>query len=148
MSESKYAGALAGFRVAYDSLFMVLSTYPRDKAEQSGACGRWSPKQLIAHLSGWVAEAHRRYDEFAEGDESDRTYEDFDSFNAHSVESRAHLNWTQTLGDLRQTVAQFTERAKAVTGEQTEDRRYRAWLRGLERDCLEHTDELRQFANQ
>lgn len=146
MSESKYAGALAGFRVAYDSLFTVLATYPAERVEQSGACGVWSPKQLVAHLSGWVVEAHKRYDEFAKGDESDRAYEDFDTFNAASVDARSHLNWTQTVNDLRRTVAQFTERAKAVKPEQTEDKRYRAWLRGLERDCLEHTEELRQFA--
>lgn len=71
--------------------------------EKEGVCGRWSPKDVIAHLIGWDTEIIYALDLFARGD--GETYDnqfDIDNFNKQSVNSRKNLTWGNIMNDLSQ----------------------------------------------
>jgi uridine phosphorylase len=144
-----FVEALDEFRETYNELLAVAEQYPPQKGEQAGACGWWSAKQVLAHLSGWIVRASERYTEIDAGDTRDVYYYDvIDEFNALSVNSRAHLGWRATITDLRDTVAQFSHQASQVPPDkQRNDKRYGEWLVNQTRDCRAHIQELRAFLN-
>jgi hypothetical protein len=134
------------FCAAYDDLFALVAVYPGALVEKPGACGWWSPKQVLAHLAGWVQEANRRYAAFETGDTTDVSYRDrLDDFNTQSVAARATYTWAETVAQLQAGVGQLAIRASRLIAEQTHDRRYAEWLVGLREDCVEHTVQLRAF---
>jgi len=142
---AEFETKFAEFRAAYDNLFALLETYPFDKCEKPGACGWWSPKQILAHFSGWIAEGLKRYRDYDAGDPSNITYDD-DSFNAQVVDARAHLDWNATVAELRNLVRDFTNHAENLpTDRRLADKRYTDWMIGLGNDCKEHTQQLKHF---
>lgn len=144
-----YTRSLDRFRRGYNALFALLDDLPDSLREKSGACGDWTPKQVLAHLSGWVREANQRYFDFTAGDMSNREYDQNDDwalFNSQLVQERAHLNWEDTVEDLRQAVHLFSLHADQVNLElAAQDSRYEEWLVGLWNDCVEHMGQLCQF---
>lgn len=135
----------AEFRGAYDNLFALLESYPADKREKSGACGWWSPKQILAHFSGWIAEGLKRYRDYDAGDQTSITYDD-DAFNAQVVEARAALDWDATVAELHALVRDFTKHAESLPPDRrSADVRYTDWMIGLGTDCREHTQQLEDF---
>jgi uridine phosphorylase len=137
----------ADFRAAYDDLFVLLDSYPADKREKSGACGWWSPKQILAHFSGWITEGLKRYGDYDSGDQSDLHYDD-DSFNAQVVDARSALDWDATVAELRGLVRDFSTHAESIPADKrASDRRYTNWMIGLGNDCKEHTWQLKNFLN-
>jgi hypothetical protein len=145
--EQSIQQALHRFKKAYEELFELIDTYPVTRREVAGACGVWSPKQLIDHLSGWIVEANQRYDHFDAGHKEPKQY-DFDIFNAASVEERAHQNWSESLAEVHNRAKQFEERAADVSPDSPMIKRYAAWLDALAEDCEEHTEQLRAFLHQ
>lgn len=138
--------ALVRFRQAYDTLFILLANYPVERREEAGACGDWSPQQTLAHLCGWITEAHSRYSDIAAGDEQDIDYDNLDAFNAQSVQERDHMDWNSVISELRGLAHDLSLRAAAVPQSLAEtDPRYSEWLDTLSEDCEHHTRELRAF---
>jgi hypothetical protein len=145
-NRTDYQKSIDGMREAFDAMFALLAVYPQEKCEQPGACGDWSSKEVMAHFSGWMVIALRRFDDFAAGDMG-HIFFDWDPTNAESVAERAHLTWEETREDLRDMLGKFLARAEQVDPEMAaRDSRYQEWLNDLRVDCLEHTDELRRFA--
>lgn len=141
----KFQTALQQFRTVSSAMLAVTDTYTPELAEKSEACGWWSPKQIIAHESGWLVEVHRRYDLFAAGDIEPIEY-DFDSFNAQSVEARAHLDWAGTRGEFRDLIARTISRAETLTPEQAGSiKGYGGWLDAMSEDMEMHTHQLVEF---
>ncbi len=149
VQQTSYNNSLARFRRGYTALFALMDDLPEELRERSGACGEWSPKQILAHLSGWIVEASQRYRDFEAGDPTRRTYDwdtDYAIFNAQSVTEREHLSWDDTLTDLRKAVHSFSLHAEQVTPEQADaDARYEEWLIALWNDCVEHMGQLCRF---
>lgn len=138
--------AVNRFRGAFDALFNVLGNYPPDLRERSGACGAWSPRQVLAHMSGWLNEAHKRYSQFDHGVEGSAHY-DIDAFNAQSIAARSDLSWNTTVAELRGLVQDIAARAESIPPEKAAaDPRYQEWLDALGRDCNEHLTQLLIFA--
>lgn len=137
----------AEFRSAYEAFCSLLRTYPPDRSEQPGACGFWSPRQVVAHLSGWIAQASKRYADFAAGDHRSLYFHSAaDEFNARSVQSRANLNWQETIADFEQSAQEFLEQLTAVLPEQQRsDPRYAEWPVGLAHELRNHAEDLRRF---
>jgi len=105
----------------------------------------WSPKQVLAHCSGWNVEALRRYDQYAAGDATPVRY-DFDSFNAKSVEDRAYLDWQATVQEVIDTAGALYQRSRSLPDEaQLNDPRHAEWLTALAEDCHDHTEQLKAF---
>lgn len=146
MSDEAFDAALSTFREAFTDLFVLLGNYPVDLRDAGGACGDWSPRETVAHLSGWLVEAQRRYSQFDDHMPGDMTY-DVDSFNAATVAARAHYSWNPTLAELRGLVQDLIARAEALPEERRlEDPRYGEWLVALAQDCTRHAAQLAIFA--
>lgn len=140
--------SLQQFMNSYHHLFEVAARYPADRAERPGACGEWSAKQVLAHCSGWIAEALRRYEMYDRGENSGVRY-DFDGFNAQSVADRAGLTWDETVGELYGLVDVYRFRIARLKPEViAANRRYMAWVDSLADDCANHTVQLEQFLEQ
>jgi len=130
----------------YAQLINLCDSYPSDKTEQSGALGTWSPKQIIAHLSGWVVEATQRYQDIAQGKNLDKTYSDWNAFNADSVEARAELSWDETLAEFKQAVREWFAEIETIPAVQVAtNTRYCDWLVSLDQEFRRHNDDLLHF---
>ena len=141
-----YLSAYESLQAHYRALVTLLDAYPDDKTDQTGALGVWSPKQIVAHLSGWVVEANQRYRDILNGDSEDKTYNDWDAFNAESVNKRAHLAWDETLSDFKDAVdAWFSEIERIPAVQVGRDKRFLEWLVGLDKEFRNHAEDLRQF---
>ena len=143
-----YDEALARLHRGYAALLALVEDFPEEKREQPGACGSWTPRQVVAHLSGWLTEALTRYKAIQAGDPTNVHYDwqtDFAGFNQESVAARAGLNWDDTVAELRTLEGAFYDQAQAVT---TADTRYDEWLDGLWKDCVEHMGQLMRFADE
>lgn len=68
------------------------------QVEKPGVCGHWSPKQLVAHMTGWEIETILQFQRIQNGLEA--IEHDIDAFNEKSVDQRSHLTWNETLTEL------------------------------------------------
>ncbi len=112
----KFQMWLEKFRQHSADMLQLVTTYPAERIDQANACGWWSPRQVMAHESGWLVELLRRYDLFDADNDQPVNY-DFDAFNAKSVESRAGLDWDATIAEFRTLVEQTLRRAESLTPE-------------------------------
>lgn len=141
-----FVSAYQQLQASYTNLCHVMDAYPPDKTEKTGALGIWSPKQIVAHLAGWVVEATQRYRDILKGNTPDKTYSDWDEFNAESVATRAHLSWDETVTDFKQAVKAWFAEAETIPAVMVaQDKRFTEWLQGLEREFVNHAGDLRQF---
>ena len=113
--------------------------------ERPGACGTWSPRQVIAHLAGWYSEATRRYAEMLERPQESRPY-NIDAFNAQSVAARASLTWDDTLRDLRHRHDALMASAAGLTVQElSATNGFAEWLDSTGEDCAFHAAQLRAW---
>lgn len=139
--------SLNRFREAYLTLLTIVENYPPEKREQSGACGYWSPKEVLAHLAGWLVEAAARYRLYDKDSAPARKhYDDFDAFNRESVDARGGMSWEEQINELRANYHVIEHHAGVVAARSPEPfKGYASWLDTLAQDCEEHTVELREF---
>lgn len=141
--------SLARLQRGYSALLALVDDLPEGMRDQPGACGDWSPRQLLAHLSGWLMEANSRYLAIKAGDRIDRQYDadaDHAAFNQESVASRAALSWDETVADLKASLETFVAEAQATPRDRmADDERYGEWLDWLWKDCVEHMGQLCRF---
>lgn len=141
---SELTNAIQEFDSTYAEMFALVEQYPAELRTQSGACGTWSAREVLAHFSGWLVEVQRRYDGYDAGD-SQKVQYDFDEFNARSVNARTGQSWDEIVSELRGHVAVLIARAQALPPEKATDKRYWRWLEIMAEDCREHTAGLRTF---
>lgn len=139
--------ALTQFQEAYLKLLTLIESYPHDKREQPDACGMWSPKEVLAHLAGWLVEADARYRLYEKDSApAPKHYDDIDAFNEESVRARSGLTWQEQVNELRANYAVIVHHAEHVAARGgTPFVGYTSWLVSLANDCAEHTDQLRAF---
>lgn len=142
--------SLARLQRGYTALFALVDDFPEHRRDEPGACGEWSPRQILAHLSGWMVEAAARFAAIQAGDRANVQYDvdgDHAAFNRESVNARAALTWDETVDDLRSSFATFTTVAGALPAAAlVADARYREWLDWLWKDNVEHMGQLCRFA--
>lgn len=147
-AQQKFQSRLDTFRRDSAEMLRVIDQYPATLTEKSGACGWWSPRQIVAHEAGWLVELLRRYDLFDAGDMQPVEY-DFDTFNARSVDARAGLDWNATITEFRALVEQTMQRAASLTPDQIAAvKGYGSWLRAMSEDMETHTGQLVEFQGQ
>jgi hypothetical protein len=138
--------SLIEFQQWYDAMFVLLDAYPKALRLQSGACGVWSAKQTVDHLSGWIVEALSRYAEYNKETYDPKIYDDFDSFNAASVDARVNQSWDESVAELHRLRDELSAAAKAVTEAQLNHTiGYTEWLNTLAEDVEQHTEQLYNF---
>lgn len=141
VSNQPFEQALAQFKKSYNDLLDLSARYPVMQREQAGVCGVWSPREVLAHLCGWLAEARRRYQRFPRG-ASDMQYA-VDAFNEVSVWQRRNHTWDAVVDELYARYEALLTMAEALTPEQRKrDNRYQNWLEALTRDCDAHVVQL------
>ncbi|MCA9912776.1 MAG: maleylpyruvate isomerase N-terminal domain-containing protein [Anaerolineae bacterium] len=142
--ENTFAEIIVNFETAYAEFFATAHDYPQALRTASGVCGVWSPKELLAHFSGWIAEAMRRYRAYPRG--SGEMDYNVDAFNQVSVWQRRSMTYDEVVAELETLVAQLAEMARQIPAAQIErDYRYAYWLREMTREAHEHGEELRAF---
>lgn len=123
----------------------VAQQLEKSKRNQPGVCGTWSPKQVIAHISGWDKEVIRQFGLFQDGLEKAIEY-GIDEFNKQSVKERAHLSWEETLAELQQAHKQFYQRAKSISSQElSENEEYKDWVEVQIDHYKHHIKQLKQW---
>jgi len=142
MSDLVFEEQFHRWLAAYGRFLTLLKTIPPDRRDAPGACGTWSIKQIVDHLSGWHYEAIRRFAEIASGDPFDRHYE-VDEYNALQVEARSHLSWELTVEDLRDSVDILRMQALDLPPDRASaEPRYADWIQSLTEDVQAHQAEI------
>ena len=142
MTDKTFNTARARFNRAYDDLFTLVACYPPDQTDKPGACGKWSPRQILAHFSGWVYRAIDTFDAYEAGDQLPGV--DPDTYNDEQVAHRAHLGWAGTIDNVK-TARDALNRRVATIDPDSLDMTYIGWLVGLAKDAERHMVELRNF---
>ena len=106
--------ALEEFHQNYaDFLAATRKIRPEDR-DRNGVCGIWSPKQVVAHLSGWLREERENIQKLMENPRYHKEYDE-DEFNAQSVADRAGMDWDQTLNDFIDAYRDFEKEIANIT---------------------------------
>lgn len=130
------------WHTAYREFFNGLGAIPFGLRQQPGACGEWNVRQVVAHLSGWHAIALAEFELFERGDAPHTTFDD-DAVNAENVAARAHLDWTQTLAELRVRLATLADYLDGLIKRGgSDDPRFAQWLQALGDDARDHMTQI------
>lgn len=119
----------------------------KSRRTEPGVCGSWSPKEVVAHLSGWDKEVIRQFDLFLDG--LDEAIEhDIDEFNKQSVYERSHLSWDETVNELKEAHQQFYRKAKSIPLQQiAKNDEYRDWMEVQIEHYIHHIDQFKEWVN-
>ena len=116
------------FEKLQDELVEAAESLDESKREEPGICGTWSAKEVLAHLSGWNKEIARQFALLLDG-RSGTVEHDIDRFNRQAVREREHLNWRETLDDLKETHRQFNRQARSISRDNiAENEEYAEWM--------------------
>lgn len=115
----------------------LVATLPQELANQPGAVGAWSVKDVLVHLAAWEAEGARRLALIARG-RGDRirfydTRAEVDRFNARAVRAGRRWSLRQVLGRLARARDRLLATLRRVPVRALADRRHElpvvVWLR-------------------
>ena len=134
--------ALERFHTAYGEFLAVCHLIPEELREESGVCGVWSPREVVAHLAGWQHEGARRFRELLRDPQSRKQY-NVDAFNAQSVAERAGWSWEHTLADLSASYLKMQNAiADLMIANPSDWSEFAVWLEALGSDLVEHGRQL------
>ncbi len=104
--------------IAFERLMTPTRGLPPHLMEEPMADGKWSFKDLAAHLIYWDGLAVRALEEAYYGRAFDWSdYRDFDALNAQAVERLRGQNLKRVLAELRLTHSTMTEAVRRVADE-------------------------------
>jgi DNA polymerase III subunit epsilon len=132
---------LARWRAAARTFIGLIEEVPVDLRDQAGACGVWSPREVLAHCAGWEWEAARRLRLIAADPMLPDAVYDVDGFNAASVAVRARQSWDTTVDELAKAIRTLS----AAAAIDPDSPRTAIWLQGRAEDFEGHTAELRHW---
>jgi Mycothiol maleylpyruvate isomerase N-terminal domain len=129
---------------AHTFFMSVVAKLLPERHDQPGVCGVWTPRQVVAHLTGWNAEATRGFGAFMAGD-PEHFVQDVDAFNSQSVDQRSQLTWDETLLELATTHASFQQAISALALAHPTSPGYLGWLKGRIEDYEIHTTQMQMW---
>jgi len=137
---------LAQFHNTSQEFFQLVQRYPLALVDKSGACGQWSPRETLAYLCGWVAEADAHFSDYDQQQHTRLPF-DVDAFNQQNIARRDGQEWRKTVTELYwRTQDLISHAVKSDTRHYTTDPRYQQWLLDLSHEFAERGAQLRQFA--
>lgn len=146
---SSYTTTLQRFQRGYQALFALLEDYPDALYEHGGAFDEWSPRQLVAHLTGWLLTTERQFDAVMMEAAQPDLVTGGDSINTQAIEARAGQNWLDTATELREVFARFERKAAELSPHlAVADPRYMALLDGAWKECITQIGHLISFVSQ
>lgn len=145
---SEFQEALEDFRRSYDDFLATARRIGPGDRERNGVCGIWSPKQVVAHLAGWLREEPDTIRKLMR-DPAYRKHYDEDAFNAQSVLDRAALNWDETLTDFADAYRNYGEVIAELTAANPPDwRPVTSMLKIMAGDFVLHKNQLEEWLPQ
>lgn len=142
---SNWAALVTELRALQKELIEIAQSLEKTQRERSGVCGTWSPKEVLAHLTGWDVEVTRQYRLFLDGLEKAIEH-DIEEFNKKSVSQRSHQSWEETMVELRNAHKEFIEVAHSIPpSELTGNREYRGWMKVQIEHYQHHIQQLSQW---
>lgn len=118
-----------------------------DEAKRNlpGVCGSWSPKEVVAHITGWDKEVIKQFGLFQDGLEKAMEH-DIDEFNKKSVQERSHLSWEETVAELQQAHDQFYQKAMSISNQElSTNEEYRDWIEVQIDHYIHHRKQLKKW---
>jgi hypothetical protein len=94
-----------------------------------GTLERWSPKDLIAHMTSWRKRLNERLDA-ALRDETPTNFGDTDELNAEAFEANRQRSWSDVVGEAETTFAQLVQYVEQFRDEDLADPNRYAWRKG------------------
>lgn len=134
-------GSLARWAHAAREFRDLLAVVPAELRERAGACGEWSPREVMMHSANWEWEGARRLRLIANNPGLPDARYDVDSFNQAGVAVRSRQEWDACVDELAKASHTFGMAAAATPDEP----RTREWLTGRTTDFEEHCDGLRAW---
>jgi hypothetical protein len=114
-----------------------------DLANQEIEPGKWTFKEMVAHIVGWEKEVAIRFIEFIKGSMEDVNY-DINSFNKNSVDSRQLQTWQETIYELQEAQADLQEIiTKIREADLKAEKRFQLWVNVLIRHYKQHLKQLK-----
>ncbi|MBN2413465.1 hypothetical protein JXQ31_17435 [candidate division KSB1 bacterium] len=90
-----------GLSVAESEFMQTVKNINPGISETGGVCGIWSPKEVVAHITGWEKEVLKQFRNFLTGTATNVKY-NINAYNRESVKSRQHLSWSETVKELEE----------------------------------------------
>src|SRR5689334_6187637 len=118
---------------AWAELLASYAGLPERQLTVPGVQGRWSVRDIIAHVTTWEQEALTHLPHILEGGRPPRystTYGGIDAFNARTTEHKRHLTLAEVISqrdDIHAQLVQYVQRAPEE--ELTRETRFRRRLR-------------------
>ncbi len=134
-------GTLARWAHAAREFRDLMAMVPAELRERAGACGGWSPREVVMHAANWEWEGARRLRLLANNPGLPDARYDVDAFNAAGVAVRTRQTWKACVDELAKASHTFGMAAAALPDEP----RTREWLSGRTTDFEEHSDGLRAW---
>ena len=107
------------------------------------ADGKWSAKEILAHIAGWEVEVKKQFKVFLTNPDVDDNY-DIDSFNKSAVELRKYLSWDQIVTELITAQSELSGfLAKLTQKEIDEEKRFIEWVDVLINHYDHHIKQLK-----
>lgn len=123
---------------AFEAFRRAATNSNPQRRHEGGACGRWSPKEIIDHLAGW----DRALQSFIANPDAFVPPESVDLFNDRSVAEQQNLSWDQSLSLLNAGFERLSASAKTVNPEMKIYPRVIIWLQRRTADYDLHTTQL------
>lgn len=140
-----FLAAVENFHRSYDKFLLACERLELEDQERSGVCGVWSPKQVVAHLAGWLREEPLTFRQLILNPDYRKRYDE-DEFNAQSVAARADWDWDQTLADFIDSYRSYDDAIAEIIAANPQDwRPFTAMLRVMGDDFLLHEEQLAQW---
>ena len=137
-------GTLARWAHAAREFRDLMAVVPEELRERVGACGEWSPREVMTHAANWEWEGARRLRLIANNPGLPDARYDVESFNFAGVAVRARQSWSACVDELAKASHTFGMAAAALPDEP----RTKEWLRGRTTEFEEHSDGLRAWLDQ
>jgi uncharacterized damage-inducible protein DinB len=116
---------------AFDDFIGACNALTPEKWQQSNACGEWSAKNIVDHLTAWQKESLTILESLLEGTSNVFDY-DIDSFNAASVKDLENLSWQESLEDFEASYRAFEQALSQVTEAQYRTNKgFTAWIKAM-----------------
>lgn len=143
---AEWEGRLARLAQAYGSFLEAASRLSPEARGRTGACGDWTPHDVVAHSTGWELEAVARLRAIRADPALPGVTYDVDAFNAASVAARRRMGWDATLDELRRAHAELEALLATVSQEaEAGDERFAEWVTGRAEDFEHHAGQLRAW---
>ena len=139
--DAKLAELWTKLHEAHDSFVRVAGRLSPAKRQQSGVCGEWSPKEVVAHLVGWDASLKQFVIDIEHFEPPDNVHK----FNAQSVAARQGLSWDEVMHKLQTNFVELGQAIDSVEPQMRIYERVHGWMVGRIEDYKLHTGQLQSW---